>query len=112
MTTNGHTPGVRPIIPADASELDRYRMLHAFDTPTVAGDLITVEKLAVHDGQTGETHARDLVAHVLLTPMGPLRRYLTPEEADELADLLKLNARQARSGIIAVSPAPARSPLL
>ena len=108
MTTNGHPLGVRPVLPAHASELDKYRTVHAMDTPTVCGDMLTIEKLAVRDAQTGETHARDLIAHWLLTPMGPLRRYLTPEEADELADLLKINARQARSGIIAVSPAAAR----
>ncbi|HSN12141.1 MAG TPA: hypothetical protein VLS51_08545 [Propionibacteriaceae bacterium] len=108
MTTNGHPLGIRPVIPADASELDKYRTLHTFDSPTVCGDLVTVDRLAVNDAQTGETHVRQLVAHWLLTPLGPLRRYLTPDEADELADLLKLNARQARSGIIAASPAGAR----
>ena len=109
MTTNGHPKGPRPVLGTDLSELDKYRALHSMQTPTVCGDVVSISKLAVRDAQTGETHARDLVEHWLLTPMGPLLRYLTPDEADELAALLTLNARQARSGIIAASP---RSPLL
>ena len=104
MTTNGHPKGPRPVLGTDLSELDRYRALHSMTQPTVCGDVVAVAQLAVRDAQTGETHTRGMVARWLLTPMGPLLSYLTPDEADELADLLKLNASQARSGIIAVSP--------
>jgi len=102
----GHAPAGNAA--ALREELDRYRRLFTGVVPNVCSHVVGLAKLAVRDPETGEVRSSDHVELWTIYPTGPQLTYLTAQDAENLSQLLDTYARQARTGLIAVSGADAQ----
>jgi len=102
---DGHGPAPQRRLPAEA--LEQLSTMFDLLGPVAFKHYVSTARLAVVDQSTGEAKVSGFVELWTITPQGPQVVYMPPEGADELAELLRRCAIEARSGLVAVSPAGA-----